>query len=242
LSDPGPTAARTGAVTFTRAGVARGMRECIPLLIGVAPFGLVTGIVSQGVGLSLLEATLMSVFVYAGSAQLVVLSNWTSPAAVVAAGVTAFAVNLRLALMGPVLAPWLDRLRGWRLWGSLFVMADQNWAISVKDMASGGMDAGYLFGSGAIMWAVWVATTAIGHLGTELVHVPPGHPLLFSALAVFVAMLAMVWRGRSDLAPWAVAAVVASLTAWALPGTSWYIVAGALSGSLTGGLRDRMRA
>jgi 4-azaleucine resistance transporter AzlC len=239
MSDLPP--ARLG-VTFTRAGVVRGVRECVPLLIGVTPFGLVTGILSQGAGLSLLEATLMSAFVYAGSAQLVALSSWSSPAPVLAATITAFAVNLRLALMGPVLAPWLERLRGWQLWGSLFVMADQNWAMSVKDMNSGRMDAGFLFGSGAIMWVVWVATTVLGYLATELVRVPPGHPLLFSALAVFVAMLVTMWRGRRDAVPWVVAGAVAVATARLLPGTSWYIVAGALSGSLTGGLRDRMRA
>jgi 4-azaleucine resistance transporter AzlC len=239
---PPPIAMRTSGVTFTRAGVLRGMRECVPLLIGVTPFGLVTGILAQGVGMSLLEATMMSLFVYAGSAQLVALSTWGSPAPILAATVTALAVNLRLALMGPVLAPWLDRLRGWRLWGSLFVMADQNWALSVKDMNSGRLDAGFLFGSGAIMWAVWVATTVLGWLGTELVAVPPGHPLLFSALAVFVAMLAMMWRGGRDLVPWLVAAAVASAVAWALPHTSWHIVAGALSGSVTGGLRDRRAA
>jgi predicted branched-subunit amino acid permease len=231
-----------GAVVFTRAGVLRGVRDCLPLLIGVTPFGLVTGIVSQGAGLSLAEATLMSVFVYAGSAQLVALSNWSHPAAILAAAVTAFAVNLRLALMGPVLAPWLDRLRGWRLWSSLFVMADQNWALSVKNMASGGTDAGFLLGSGLIMWAVWVATTALGYLGTELVAVPPGHPLLFSALAVFVSMLVTVWRGWPDVMPWLVAAGVSCVTAWALPHTSWYIVAGALGGSFAGAIRDRARA
>ena len=226
-------------VTFTRAGVSRGVRHCVPLLIAVTPFGLVTGILSQGAGLSLLEATLMSGLVYAGSAQLVVLSNWSAPAPVLAAAVTALAVNLRLALMGPVLAPWLDRLRGSRLWGSLFVMADQNWAMSVQDMNSGGLDAGFLFGSGAIMWAVWVLTTVAGYLGGELVQVPKGHPLLFSAMAVFIAMLVPMWRGGRDGVPWLVAAVVATLTAWTLPGTSWHIVAGALAGSIAGGLRDR---
>jgi predicted branched-subunit amino acid permease len=81
-----------------------------------------------------------------------------------------------------------------------------------------------------------------GWLGTALVRLPPGHPVFFTALAVFVAMLAMIWRGAHDLVPWLVAAAVASAVAWALPGTSWYIVAGALSGSLTGGIRDRVRA
>jgi predicted branched-subunit amino acid permease len=151
-------------------------------------------------------------------------------------------VNLRLALMGPVLAPWLDRLRGWRLWGSLFVMTDQTWALSVAEMNEGGRDAAFMFGSGAAMWLVWVVSTAAGYVLGASVRPPPGHPLFFAALAVFVAMLAGMWRGRQDLLPWLVAAAVSSATALLLPGTFWYIVVGAIAGSVTGGLRDMRRA
>jgi predicted branched-subunit amino acid permease len=38
------------SVVFTRAGALRGMREAVPLLFGLAPFGLVTGIAAQGAG------------------------------------------------------------------------------------------------------------------------------------------------------------------------------------------------
>lgn len=227
---------------FSRAGIVRGVRDCVPVLIGTTPFGLVCGIASQGAGLSMLEAGLMSAFCYAGSAQLVALASWGVPAPVIGASVTAFAVNLRLALMGPVLSPWLDRLRGWRLWGSLFVMADQNWAMAVKDMNRGGTDAGYLFGSGAAMWLLWVAATVAGFALGEVLRPVPGHPLFFAALAVFVAMLVTMWRGVPDMLPWSIAAVVSIVVARLIPGGSWYIVAGALAGSIAGGLRDHLRS
>lgn len=227
---------------FSGEAVREGARDSLPLIVGTTPFGLVCGIVAQGQGLTLAEATLMSAAVFAGSAQLLVLGQWASPAPVLAAAVAAFAVNLRLALMGPVLAPWLDRVRGWRLWGSLFVMADQNWAMSVTRMQSGRGDAGFLFGSGAAMWAMWVLTTAAGHALGAVVRPPAGHPLFFAALAVFVAMLASMWRGRRDLLPWAVAAGVSVGLARLLPGTSWYIVGGALAGCAAGALRDREHA
>ncbi len=128
----------------------------------MVPFALVVGILAQGQGLSLLEITLMSALCYAGSAQLLALGHWGVPAPVLGAAAAAFVVNLRLALMGPVMGPWLDRVRGWRLWATLFVMADQNWALSVTEMQAGRSDAGFLFGSGALMWLVWVAFTAVG--------------------------------------------------------------------------------
>jgi 4-azaleucine resistance transporter AzlC len=232
----------TGPVIFTRAGVVRGMRECIPMLIGVTPFGIVAGIMAQTAGLSRLESVLMSGLIYGGSAQLLALSAWTHPAPILAATLAAFVVNLRMALMGPLLAPWLDRLRGWQLWGSLFVMADQNWAHALRDINRGGRDAGLLFGSGLIMWSYWVLTTTIGHMLGDTLRPPPGHPLFFAALAVFVAMLVGMWRGRGDIVPWVIAAGTAVVVARLLPGTSWYIIAGALTGSITGGVRDHLRA
>ena len=226
---------------FSRAAMIAGAYRSLPLQVGVVPFALVVGIVSQGQGLSLTEAVLMSATVYAGSAQLLALGHWGVPAPVVAATTAAFIVNLRLALMGPVIGPWLDRVRGWRLWASLFVMADQNWALSVAEMQSGRSDAGFLFGSGVLMWAVWVVFTAVGHLMGGVLRPPPGHPIFFAALAVFVSILVPMWHGRRDLLPWIVSAAVALGVAWLLPGTSWHIVAGAVAGATCGVLRDQRR-
>ena len=242
MTTPLPGAAGRGATPgFSRAAFLAGLRDCGPILVGIVPFGLVVGIMGQGAGLSLTEITLMSGFVYAGSAQIVALSAWSMPAPVVAATVAALIVNLRLALMGPVLTPWLDRLRGWRLWGSLFLMADQNWAMSVRKMQAGRLDAGYLFGSGVLMWAVWVVTTAAGWALGGAVRPTAGHPMFFAALAVFVSLLVPMWRGRADALPWIVAALFAWAVSRLLPGTAWHIAAGALAGSLAGAARDRLR-
>ena len=216
----------------------RGMHGSNSIMLAFAPFGVVAGIAAQGHGLSVLEAVLMSAFVFAGSAQLLVLSAWTVPAPVIAATFAALVINLRFALMGPVLAPWLDRLRGWRLWLSLFGMADQNWALSVNDVRSGGRDAGYLFGSGLTLWFAWIVSTVAGFALGAALKPAPGHPLFFAALATFVGMLVLLYRGRSDILPWIVAAIVALGVARLVPGTPWYIVAGALAGSAIAAWRD----
>lgn len=223
---------------FSRPAVIAGVRASLPLQIALVPFGLVCGIIAEGKGLSLLEAVLMSGLCYAGSAQLLALSHWAVPAPVLAATLAAFVVNLRMALMGPVIAPWLDRVQGWRLFATLFVMADQNWAMSVRELQAGRWNAGYLFGSGIVMWTVWVLTTAAGHFMGSSMRPPPGHPLFFAALAVFVAITAGAWRGRRDLLPWIVAGVVSWALSRAIDGT-WYVVGGAIAGAMAGVLRDR---
>jgi 4-azaleucine resistance transporter AzlC len=229
-----------GAVTFTRQGMLRGARAAVPLLLGSLPFAMVAGIASQAAGLSMLEAVLMSASVFGGAAQLLALGGWTHPASVLAATLAAFTVNLRLVLMGPVLSPWFDRLRGWPLWGTLFLLVDQNWGLAVKEMNAGGRDAGFAFGTGLAMWAQWVISTAVGFALGSVLRLPPGHPLFFCSLALFVSMLAGMWRGKTDVVPWLAAAAVAIGVSWLLPGTFWYIIAGALAGSLTGAIRDTL--
>jgi predicted branched-subunit amino acid permease len=127
-------------IIFTRAGFWRGAYRALPLAAGLAPFGFVTGLVIARHGLSLLDCLLMNTFVYAGAAQLVALANWTHPAPIVAAAFAAFVVNSRFALMGPVMAPWLDALRPAGRYANLAVLVDHAWAISVTDIRRGGRD------------------------------------------------------------------------------------------------------
>jgi 4-azaleucine resistance transporter AzlC len=197
-------------VVFTRAGFWRGARASLPLWLGMIPFGLVIGVLADAKGLSLSETMLMSAFVFAGASQLLALELWADPAPIGAAMVAALVVNIRMAPMGAALAPWLDRLRGLRLWGTLATLVDHSFALAVQEQRRGGRDAGYLLGVGLALWVSWVPTTAIGHLAGSMVRVPPGHPLFFASVAAFLSIMVGLWRGpRVDLGPWAVAGLVA---------------------------------
>jgi 4-azaleucine resistance transporter AzlC len=197
-------------VVFTRRGVWRGVKDSLPLWLGMMPFGLVIGVLADSKGLSFAETVLMSAIVYAGAAQLVALELWSDPVPIGAVVIAAFVVNIRMAPMGAALAAWLDRLRGIRLWGTLWTMVDHSFALSIQEQRRGGRDAGYLLGIGGGLWVSWVVCTAVGSLAASLVRVPPGHPLYFAAVAAFLSILVGLWRGpRADLLPWLLAGAVA---------------------------------
>ncbi|MBR0648400.1 azaleucine resistance protein AzlC [Roseomonas terrae] len=228
---------------FTRHGVLRGARQAIPLVIGTFPFGLVVGVISAAKGLSLLETLLMSGVVFAGSSQLLALELWTDPAPIFAATLAALVVNMRLAPMGAALAPWLDRLRGIRLWGTLATLVDHSYALSAAEMRRGGRDAGYLLGVALALWLFWMIAVGIGHLAGAVVRLPPGHPLYFAATATFCAILVPVWQGgRRDLLPWMLAAAVALGAWWSGLGAPWPLLAGALAGAALGAWMELRRA
>ncbi len=226
-------------VLFTRDGALRGMRAARPLVLGMMPFGLITGVIAGQHGLSLAETLLMSGLVFAGSAQLLALEFWADPVPFTAVVLAAFVVNLRMAPMGPALAPWLDRLHGWRLWGTLTTLVDHSFALSVAEMRAGGRDAAFLLGVGVFLWAVWLVTVAMGHGFGDVVRLPPGHPLFFAATAAFLAMLVSLWRGAArDLLPWALAGGVAlAVHVLGLPAPMPLLI-GAFAGATFGALRD----
>lgn len=229
-------------VVFTREGFRRGARASVPLIIGTFPFGLVVGVISAAKGLSIAETLAMSGLVFGGSSQLLALELWAEPAPVVAVTLAAFVVNLRLAPMGAALAPWLDRLRGARLWGTLATLVDHSFALSMAEMRRGGRDAAFLPGIGVALWCFWMVAVALGHVFGATVRLPPGHPLYFAAPATFCAILVPVWQGvRRDLVPWGLAAAV-SLLAWSAGLTApWPLLAGALAGASLGAWMELRR-
>lgn len=208
----------------------------MPIALSDFVYGLVFGVLAHQARLSLPEVGLMSGLVVAGAAQLVALSLWVVPLPVLAIVLTTLVVNLRYIVMGAALVPWFARLSPLKSYGSVFFLSDESWALTVSDLKSGGRDGAFLLGGGLLLTVAWLSATIIGYLAGAVVGNPAQWGLDFAFVAVFVALLVGMWKGKSDVLPWTVAAAVAIAAAHWLPG-KWYILLGALAGSLIGALR-----
>jgi predicted branched-subunit amino acid permease len=224
---------RPAGPCFTARGVWRGVVEISPLAAFVIPFGIAFGVAASAKGLPVETSAFMSAAAFAGMAQFAVLDLWHAPLPLATLALTVLAVNGRLIMLGAALAPWLLKVPAGRRLTALLLLNDSNFAYAMAARSRGDLDAGILFGSGAIMWVLWVASTAAGALAGSWV----GDMSRFGFDAVMVAYFAAVvvgqWKGRGDLAPFAAAAVVAIVGAYVLP-AGWHIIAGALAGGLTG--------
>ena len=224
------------ATTFTLRGALEGAKRCIPIVISGFAIGLVFGVLARQAGLSVAESVLMSVLVFSGAAQFVVLGFWAAPLPVATIALTTLVVGLRHLLMGAALSPWFSKLGRLKAYGSVFFMADENWALTMSEFSKGRRDAAFLLGGGLAMFVSWTSSTLIGRTIGGALRDPARWGLDFAFTAVFLALLVGMWRGRSDLLPWAVAAVVAVAAHQWLPG-QWYILLGGLAGSLAGAVR-----
>jgi 4-azaleucine resistance transporter AzlC len=223
-------------VAFDLKGTIRGARLILPIALGVATYGLVFGVLAQQAKLSILEVLLMSSLVYAGSAQLVVLSLWIYPLPIGIIVLTTLIVNARNLLMGVAISPWFKQLSSFKAYTTLFFLSDENWALTMSQFSQGDHNAALLLGSGLVLLVTWVSSTVAGRMLGNIIHDPAQWGLDFAFTAVFLALLVPLWKGKSNLLPWLVAAIVAIAAAHWLPG-KWYILLGGLAGSLVGRLR-----
>lgn len=223
-------------VPFTLRGAVLGFRKCVPIAVGVFAYGLVFGVLAQQAGLTVVEALLMSATVLAGAAQLIAVEIWADPVPTLTIVLTTLVVNLRYLLMGASLRPWFSKLSPAKAYGSAFFMADENWALTMSEYRDGRARGAFLAGSGFAIFTFWLAATAIGATAGNVIDDPARWGLDFAFTAVFVTLAVSLWDGRSDLAPWATAAVVAVVAAQYLPGR-WYILLGGLVGSLVGAIQ-----
>ena len=145
----------------------------------------------------------------------------------------ALIINLRYLLLTATLRPLYPDKNLWRGALSMYLVTDENWAMTVAAMARGQGSVAFLMGGGVLAGASWISTNLIGYGLGSAIDDPTRWGLDFAFTATFLALLLGMWKGRADLVPWMVAALAAIVTSRLVDG-SWHILVGGVVGSLVG--------
>lgn len=218
---------------FTATGFLRGVRTGLPLAAGNVAYGVVFGVLAKHTGLSLPEAVLMSGLVYAGAAQFVALGIWASPVPVLSLAITTLVVNLRFLLMGATLQPWLRRLSPVKKYACVVLLDDESWALTFAEWDAGRSDRAFLIGCQVVLYCTWLGGTASGEMFGGLITDPKSLGLDFVFIAFLTALLVGRYRGFRDFVPWLAAGFTSVVASVLLPG-HWYVLLGAVVGTLVG--------
>lgn len=227
----------------------RGILDAIPLFIPAIPFAFVLGVAIIDSGINELTGWSSSSIVYAGAAQLTLVSL-LGAGAVGAAIAAALVVNLRHVLYSLALAPVFQRQPRWFRWVGSALLIDQMFVLAERRRDDGPADfRGYYLSAALVFLIGWNLFVAVGMvLGPA---VPADWGIAFAVPVMFTGMLigglAAAPGARSSdrrrVDPKVIAAIVAAVTtvvAADLPNRSGLLV-GAAAGILAGLLTARAR-
>ena len=189
----------------------------MPVMPGVFAFGSICGVAMVAAGMPYHLAMLMSVFVYAGNAQLAALQIFSSGSPLAIAILAALVINLRFSIYSLSIAPHLAAAGPrWRPLLS-YLLTDNGYAVTLRGYERALNPAEkvwYYFGSAVAIWITWQAGTATGVLlGTRI---PAAWHLEFSIVLTFLGIVVPTIRDRAVAAAACASGVTAVLT-WPLP-------------------------
>jgi 4-azaleucine resistance transporter AzlC len=219
---------RPGAIFQPRSVSARefwgGVRDQVPILVGVLPAGLIFGVLGKGAGFASLVVLGFSFFVFAGSAQFVALGLAVTGAPPLVIILAIFIVNLRHALYSATFSEHLAHLPArWKIPLS-WLLTDEAFAVtSVRYRKSDRENAHwYMLGTGLALWVTWQLSTAVGiALGAG---VPDSWHLDFALPLTFLALLTpTITDGPTRLA--ALASAVLAIGLGGLPYRAGLLIA-----------------
>lgn len=227
----------------TRGALRDGAIAVLPLLVGVAPFGLILGVTAAGsaVGGGLGYAT--SVIIFGGAAQLAAVQLIDTGAAIAVVIVTGIVINARHMMYSAAMVPYFREFSPRSRWVLPYLLTDQAFAVSTTryEDETAPTDTGYrrrfFIGAGLSLWTTWQITTIIGVLvGAQI---PESWSLDFAIPAMFLALLMLAVRDR----PGVVAAVVGGGTAVLAYNAPYQtgLLIGALAGTVAGVIAERIR-
>lgn len=189
--------------------VSAALQQASPIVLGYIPVGFAYGVLAQKAGLEAWNTMLMSVIVFAGSAQLIAVGMLAGAAAPLAVVLTTFIVNLRHLLMSAALAPYLKKWRPLQIAAMTTELTDETFALHAGRFAGGNTDMRETFSINAISHSAWVLGTWLGLAASELIRDVRPLGLDYALPAMFLALLVAQIRSRTHLLVAALSGVLA---------------------------------
>lgn len=217
-----------------------GAADMAQVSLGVAAWGLVTGVAMVKGGLGVPLALLMSLTVYAGSAQLATLPLIVVGAPVWVIWATALCVNLRFVIFSAQLRPYFKHLPLRQRLLAGYLTGDLTYVLFMKRHpvpmpASPEPALAYFAGNASTNWLSWQVPSIAGIL---LAHAVPTHwGLGFAGVLALLGLSYSLMSDRSTLVS-ATVAGTAAVAAFSLP-LRLHIVVAIAAGVCVGLLMDR---
>lgn len=198
-----------------------GARETSGIAVGLSAWAFMTGVAMVKSGMSLTEAVLMSLLVFAGSAQLAAVPLIAAGAPLWVIWATAFCVNLRFVVFSLHLRDYLMHLPlgrrlliGYGTGDLTYVLFTKRFAHPAHTGRQRRAQQAYLWGGNSVNWAMWQSMSMLGIFAGHAM--PPRWGLEFAGTLALLGVSCSLASTRLRVLA-AVVAGAAAVVAFGLP-------------------------
>jgi len=174
----------------------RGAVHILPLCLAVLPWGLLAGSMAVNSGLTPMQGIGLSLFVFAGAAQLVTISMLAAGSGFVAIVLTISIITAQHLLYGLMLRAKVAAMPLKKRLPIGFLLTDELFALAVGKKE---FRFAYLFGAGLCFYLCWLLFTIMGVVLAANVPNLAAYHLDFSIVATFVAIVVPMIKNLSTL-------------------------------------------
>jgi len=167
------------------------LHDVLPTVLGYIGIGVAFGIVSRAAGLSILVTLATSTFVYAGSAQFVLVTMLVEHSPLLSIVLSVFLVNARMMLMSTTLSTYFKQEPLWKniLLGTF--LTDESFALGMNKLnyTDRKLNFNWFNTVNLASYLTWIVGTGLGAMLGSLITDPTKFGFGFAITAMFIGLL-----------------------------------------------------
>ena len=207
-----------------KTSILQGLSAAWPICLGYIPIGLAFGVLAQKAGLYPIEIALMSVLVFAGSAQFIAVSMLSAGAGAIPIIITTFAVNLRHLLMSSSLAVFLGDATTRKLTLFAYGITDESFAVNHTRFSGKKWSVNRALVVNHTANLAWIVSCIIGGYSGRFIR-QGAFGIDYALTAMFICLLIFQFKGHLYVITAVIAGAVAVILSLIIPGSSYIILA-----------------
>lgn len=198
----------------------QGIRDSIPIVLGYLPLGFAFGVLAVEIGMSITQATIMSVLCFTGAGQYIAIGVIQAGGAVFTIIMANVLVNLRYLLFSTSMVPYLKGRVPTGI-GSLlsYGLTDETYAVAMNRYQTHAPTASYMAGLNISSHLGWISSTFLGAILGSFIGNTDRLGLGFALPAMYICLLVFMVKSKSDLVVALSAAFFCLLIGYLAPST-----------------------
>jgi 4-azaleucine resistance transporter AzlC len=215
-----------------------GIRGAIPIILGYLPIGMAYGVLAARAGLNTYIIVLMSILVFAGSAQLISINMLGMGAGILPIVLMTFLVNLRHLLMSASMSLHFKKNKEILLPFLAFLITDESFALASASINKYKNRDIFFLGLGLTAYLGWIISSFLGASLNAFLPDTNLTGLDFVLPAMFIALLVLQIKERFDILVALMAGFFSLLFTYLLPG-NWNIILATIIAATMGVLIEK---